>query len=172
MLDLNSDNTQKLNSAKGIAYLYLNMKNWDEARKYYQMASDFDPSDSEPYYSMGVIDWTQSYQRRREERARLGMRPDEHSSSRMPEQKKVCEDLQAKNWSMVEDGISKFDQAIQLRPDYDDAMAYMNLMHRERADLECDDPAARSRDLTTADEWVDKAVAVKKAKAQKAQGSR
>ena len=100
------------------------------------------------------------------------LRTEDSFCSRAPEQKKVCEDLQAKNWSMVEDGISKFDQAIQLRPDYDDAMAYMNLMHRERADLECDDPAARSRDLTTANEWVDKAVAVKKAKAQKAQGAR
>lgn len=49
-------------------------------------------------------------------------------------------------------------------------MAYMNLMYRERADLECDDLAARSRDLKTADEWVDKTLAVKKAKAEKTNG--
>ncbi|MGC2450465.1 MAG: hypothetical protein WA477_22635, partial [Candidatus Sulfotelmatobacter sp.] len=58
---------------------------------------------------------------------------------------------------------------IELRPDYDDAMAYMNLMYRERADLECDDLVARANDLRTADEWVDKTLAVKKAKARKAQ---
>lgn len=62
VLDLHSDNPQKLNGAKGIAYLYLNMKNWDEARKYYQMESDLDPNDPEPHYSMGVIDWSQCYQ--------------------------------------------------------------------------------------------------------------
>jgi Flp pilus assembly protein TadD len=53
VLDLNATTDQKVNSAKGIAYVYLNMKNWDEARKYYQMASDLDPNDPENYYSMG-----------------------------------------------------------------------------------------------------------------------
>jgi len=167
VLDLNAKNDQKVNSAKGIAYLHLNMKNWDEARKYYQMASDLDPGDPEPYYSMGVIDWTQCYQPRMEERARLGMQPEQHLSSKNPEQKKVCDELQARNWSAIEDGISKLDKAIQLRPEYDDAMAYMNLMYRERADLECADTAARNRDLKTADDWVDKVMATKKAKAER-----
>jgi hypothetical protein len=54
-----------------------------------------------------------------------------------------------------------------LRPDYDDAMAYLNLMYREKADVECDDPAARAADLKTADEWVDKTMAAKRAKAEK-----
>ena len=44
----------------------------------------------------------------------------------------------------------------------------MNLMYREKADLECDDLAARAEDLKTADEWVDKTLATKKAKAEKA----
>ena len=46
-------------------------------------------------------------------------------------------------------------------------MAYLNLMYRERADVQCDDPAARAADLKTADEWVDKTMATKKAKAEK-----
>jgi hypothetical protein len=45
----------------------------------------------------------------------------------------------------------------------------MNLMYRERADIQCDDPAAREADLKTADDWVDKTMAVKKAKAEKKQ---
>jgi tetratricopeptide (TPR) repeat protein len=166
VLDAEPVGDSKVNSAKGIAYLYLNMQKWDDSRKHYQMASDLDPNDPEPHYSIGVIDWSQCYQRRMEERARLLMRPEEHLSSRKPEQKKVCDELQAKNGSIVEDGINQLDKAIHLRPDYDDAMAYMNLMYRERADLECEDPAARGRDLKTADEWVDKALAAKKAKAQ------
>src|SRR5262249_35490535 len=75
------------------------------------------------------------------------------------------------NWTMVDDGISMLEKAIQLRPDYDDAMAYINLMYRERADLECADAAASSRDLKTADEWVDKAMAAKKAKAARDQAT-
>ena len=167
VLDLNSNREQRVNSCKGIAYLYLNMKRWEDSRKYYQMAADLDPSDPEPNYSIGVIDWSQCYQPRMEARAKLDMRPDQHLSAKIPEQKSVCDELRAKNWSVIEDGIRNLDKAIQLRADYDDAMAYMNLMYRERADLECDDRAARNRDLKAADEWVDKALAAKKAKAEK-----
>jgi len=75
------------------------------------------------------------------------------------------------NTGNVQEGIDNLNKALKLRPDYDDAMAYMNLMYRERADIECDDPAARSADLKTADEWVDKTMATKKAKAEKQPGA-
>jgi hypothetical protein len=68
---------------------------------------------------------------------------------------------------MIEEGMDNLNKAIELRPDYDDAMAYVNLMYRERADLECDDPAARARDLKSADSWVDKTLLAKKLKAEK-----
>ena len=42
-------------------------------------------------------------------------------------------------------------KAIELKPDYDDAMAYMNLMYRERADIQCGDPKANASDLKSAD---------------------
>jgi len=168
VIDMNPSRDQKVNSAKGIAYLFLNEKKWDDAKKYYRMASDLDPNDPEPYYSVGVIDWTACYQPRMEERAKLGMKPEEHLSSKNKDQKKVCEDLKAKNGPAIQEGIDSLNKAIQLRPDYDDAMAYMNLMYRERADVECDDDAARAEDLKTADHWVDETMRVKKAKAEKA----
>src|SRR5580698_6833314 len=43
----------KVNSAKGMAYLYLNMKKFEEAKHYYQRASGLDSNDPEPYYSIG-----------------------------------------------------------------------------------------------------------------------
>jgi tetratricopeptide (TPR) repeat protein len=166
VIDTNPPKEQHVNSIKGIAYLYLNMKNFDEAKKYYRMAEETDPNDPEPYYSVGVIDWTQSYQPRMEERAKLGLRPDEPLKD-----KKVCSVLNEKGWAIIQDGLDNLDKALQIRPDYDDAMAYMNLLYREKADLECDDPSARSSDLRTADDWVDKTLAVKKAKADKQPGA-
>ncbi len=170
VLDSTPAREQKVNSAKGIAYLYLNMKKFDEAKKYYRMASDVDPNDPEPYYSVGVIDWTASYQPRMEERAKLGMKPEENLNPKNKDQKKICEELKQKNMPAISEGIDSLNKAIQLRPDYDDAMAYMNLMYREKADVECDDLAARAEDLKTADSWVDKTLATKKAKAEKQPG--
>src|SRR5580692_10586529 len=168
VIDMNPSRDQKVNSAKGIAYLYLNEKKWDDAKKYYRMASDLDPNDPEPYYSVGVIDWTAAYQPRMEKRAVLGMKSEEHLSAKNKDQKKVCEDLKTQNGPSIQEGIDTLNKAIQLRPDYDDAMAYMNLMYRERADVECDDEAARAEDLKTADGWVDKAMQAKQARAAKA----
>jgi tetratricopeptide (TPR) repeat protein len=157
---------KNVNSVKGIAYLYLQQKKFDQAKEYYRKASENDPNDPEPYYSVAVIDWTQTYQPRMEERAKLGLKPEEPLKD-----KKVCASLKDKNWPVIQDGIDALNKALQLRPDYDDAMAYLNLLYRERADVECEDPAARAADLKTADEWVDKTMATKKAKAEKQPGA-
>ncbi len=151
-----------IGSIKGIAYLYLQMKKFEQAKEYYKKAAAADPNDPETYYSVAVIDWTEAYQPRMEERAKLGLKPTDPLKD-----KKVCDMLQEKNSAAVEDGIQMLQKALQLRPDYDDAMAYLNLLYRERADYECDSDASKA-DLKTADEWVDKTMATKKAKAEKA----
>jgi tetratricopeptide (TPR) repeat protein len=162
---------KSVNSVKGIAYLYLQMKKFDKAKEYYRKATELDPHDPEPYYSVAVIDWTQTYQPRMEERAKLGLKPDQSLNPKDKDQKKACAELKEKNAANIQEGIDNLTKALQLRPDYDDAMAYMNLMYRERADVECDDLSARAADLKTADEWVDKTMATKKAKAEKQPGA-
>jgi tetratricopeptide (TPR) repeat protein len=159
---------KNINSIKGIAYLYLQMKKWDLAKEFYKKASEADPNDPEPYYSVAVIDWTQTYQPRQEERAKLGMKPEDSLPAK---DKKVCAMMKEKNSANIQEGLDNLAKAIQLRENYDDAMAYMNLMYRERADVQCDDPAAHTADLKTADDWVDKTMAAKKAKAEKQTGA-
>ena len=56
----------------------------------------------------------------------------------------------------------------QLKENYDDAMAYINLLYRRKAENECGNEDARKADIATADEWVQKAMAARKAKPIKA----
>jgi len=155
-------NPKQTNAIKSLAGLYLQMKRFDDAKTYYFRLLGLEPEDAESYYSVGVIDWTQTFQPRQEERAKLKLKPEEPLKN-----KEVCERLRATNSTDVAEGIANLSRAITLRPDYDDAMAYLNLMYREKADLECDDPIAREKDLQTADDWVDKTLAVKKVRAEK-----
>jgi tetratricopeptide (TPR) repeat protein len=157
---------KNVNSIKGIAYLYLQMKKFEDAKDYYRRAITLDTNDPEAYYSVGVIDWTQAYQPRMEERAKLGLRPDEPLKD-----KKLCAKLRNDSESVIQDGLDNLNKALQLRQDYDDAMAYLNLLYREKADRECDVPEQRAADLKTADDWVDKTMAAKKAKAEKQTGA-
>lgn len=160
--DKGNKNTLVLGT-KGLASIYYNMKNFEEAKQYHQKAIELDPNDPENYYSVAVIDWTQSYVPRMQLRAELGLKLTDPIKD-----KKECGKLREKNMAGVEEGIAMLQKAIDIRKDYDDAMAYLNLMYRERADIQCEDAAARDADLKLADEMVDKTMAIKRMKAEKA----
>lgn len=169
-------NPGDIGSLKGIASLYFNMASGatkpEDKLKYLDQAKDFhsqviksDPSDPEAYYSVAVIDWTEAYKRRMDAKTGASIKADEPIKD-----KKLCAELQGKNQQAVQEGIDDLNKALELRKDYDDAMAYLNLLFREKADLECGDPDARKQDLATADDWVKKTMETKKAKAEKQQG--
>lgn len=153
-----------IHSMKGIASLYFGLKKFDEAKEFHHKVLAADPNDPETYYSIAVIDWSQTYVPRQEKRAGLGLKPDEPLKD-----KKVCAEVREANQAKVEEGIEMLKKAIGLRPDYEDAMAYLNLLYREKADIQCDDDAARAELLRLADDMVAKTMAVKKAKAEAAE---
>jgi hypothetical protein len=99
----------------------------------------------------------------------LGLKPNENLNPKQKDQKKICDELKEKNSAAIQEGMDALSKAIQLRPDYDDAMAYLNLIYREHADISCDDLSTREQDLKTADSWVDKAMQAKQARAAKAE---
>lgn len=64
---------------------------------------------------------------------------------------------------VVDEGITDLQKAITLRPDYDDAMAYLNLLYRQKADMESS-ADARDADIKLADDLVEKVKAIKQKK--------
>lgn len=154
-----------MTAVKGIAYLKMQLKHFDEARAEYKRAIEIDPNDPEAYYSVGVVDWTMAYSETMAEKIKLGMKMDDVMT-----QSPGCKDLRAAQMENIEDGIAVLARAIELRKDYDDAMAYTNLLFRLRADLECGDAAAHKADITKANQWADEAMAARKRRAEKTQG--
>jgi tetratricopeptide (TPR) repeat protein len=63
----------------------------------------------------------------------------------------------------VNEAMKYLQQAVNINPNYDDAMQYLNLNYRRKADLECGDDAARKADLAQADQWVQRAIGARKA---------
>lgn len=64
---------------------------------------------------------------------------------------------------VIEDGIANLEKALAIDPDYDDAMAYMNLLIRERGDL-LDTQEEYDRAVAKANEWVQKCLETKRKK--------
>jgi tetratricopeptide (TPR) repeat protein len=161
MTVLNSDpkNTVALAS---IASLYLNQKNWPEARQWYEKLTAVDPNNADAYYSLGFIAWSEWYPAYGTARANLGMKQEDPGPIK---DKKVRDELRAKYQPVIDDGLKALDRCLQINPDYDDAMAYENLLTREKADL-VDSKDEYEKQIKVADAWVDKALATKKKKAE------
>jgi tetratricopeptide (TPR) repeat protein len=156
-----------INSLKGIAFLYMNMKEFDKAREYYGRAAQVDPNDPELYYSLGVIAWTQAYKDAADAKSAAGMRVDDVLKGKQDQ--KLCELLRAKDGVVIDEGMKYLEKAIDKRKDYDAAMAYLNLLYRRKAnDLSCDDPAASAEYVKIANDWSDRAMAARKKKTDEA----
>lgn len=149
--------------AQGVTDLEKKFQRLDDAKGWYQKLVVADPQNKEAYYSLGVIDWAESYPVRMSARVKLGMKPEDPGPVK---DKKVKEELRGKNLPKIEDGIKNLQKAIEIDPNYDDAMAYLNLTYRERADL-ADSPEEFKKDSEIADSWVQKSLDTKKMKAQK-----
>ncbi len=158
-----NNKTNSVQSLKGIASIYFNMNKMQDAKQYQQKVLELDPNDPEAYYSVGVINWTLAYKNSKESHAAVGQSSPEEAFR----EKSDCLALKQKNGDLVNEGIDNLSKAITVRQDYDDAMAYLNLLYRRKADIECDDPGARKSDLNTADDWSTKTMATKKARAEK-----
>ncbi|MGH9647657.1 MAG: hypothetical protein ACRD4E_12675 [Bryobacteraceae bacterium] len=152
-------------AAKGLGNFYLKMGRFDDAKQVYANSKSFNPGDPEPHYWIAVIDWTEASQFRQAEQAKLGMKPNEILAVKNIE---ICGKVSDANWSNIDDGIHQLETALDLSPELDEAMSYMALLYRERAEVRCNDPSLRAADLKSAGEWTQKAAAVKKLNAARA----
>ena len=62
---------------------------------------------------------------------------------------------------LIDEGLEALTKAIEIDPDYDAAMAYVNLLYREKADFAESNDEADSM-LAQADEWVQRALETRK----------
>jgi len=150
--------------AQGQPDLDAKLKKLDEAREWYSKLTTVDPTNKEAFYSLGVIVWAKWYPRLMEARSKLGMRPEDPGPLK---DKKLREELKTQWITTIDDGVKSLEKALDIDKEYDDAMAYMNLLIRERADL-ADSPEQYKKDIEAADGWVQKALETKKIKASRA----
>jgi len=155
------DDPDDKSAVKGIAFLNLQLKRLDEARNSYAHAAKIDPSDPESFYSIGVIDWSIVYRDVMETKTKLKLNADQPIFS-----SHECLYLRAVHLQDVENGIMVLTHAIDLRKNYSDAMAYLNLLYRMRAELECGDQTAYAADLRKASQWTDLAMGTRKKNAE------
>jgi tetratricopeptide (TPR) repeat protein len=137
---------------------------YDEAAKWQHRRIEADPQEKEAYYSLGVIAYAKWIPALMTARSNLRMKIEDPGPLK---DKKVREELKAQYGGIVDDGIQNLQKALEIDPEYDSAMAYLNLLIRERADL-LDSPDAYKQQIDIADGWLQKVMDTKKIKTERA----
>jgi tetratricopeptide (TPR) repeat protein len=141
-------------------------KKFEDSKQYDEKHIALKPQDAAPYYSIGVIDWAEAYRGNTEMRA-------DYNKAHINKQVKdtdplppdVRKDYADKYGALVDDGITNLKKAIELKPDYDDAMTYLNLLYRRKADM-VESTTERDQLTKEADDLLDKVKEIKQKRAE------
>lgn len=173
--DVLQKDPNNLTAIDGIGSLLYNMAGtpydpakFEESKSYHEKHIAIKPDDPEPYYWIGVIDWVMANRVNLELRAAYNK---DHSTKQVKETEPLPASVRGEYTSkvapLVDEGISSLNKALQLRPDYDDAMAYLSLLLRRKADM-AESAEERDKLQEQADELLDKVKEIKQKRASQA----
>ena len=150
-----------LGALRQIASVQRNIKQYDQAKATELKILGIDANDAEANYIVAWIDWNVAYKNATTILAAAGMTDDGKGNAK--KSKDVCAKLIAANTTLLTEAMQYLQKAIDINPNYDDAMTYMTLSYVRKADLECGNDDARKDDLAKADGWMQKALGARKA---------
>jgi tetratricopeptide (TPR) repeat protein len=132
------ENPKDVKAMQSLAQMYFKKGDVDHALQWLHRRLDAETSPeakAEVYYFIGVQAWDRSYNFPdipAEERARI-----------------------------VDEGLDALNKALQIKPDYFEALSYVNLLYREKAKLESD-PAKKQEYVDTANKYLQQALDLRK----------
>ncbi len=133
----------------------------EEAKKWNERRIEVDPKDAEAYYYLGVIDWAQAFTPLQTERVNEHMKADDPGPIK---DAKVRDQLKTKYEKLIESGIDNLKKCLSIDKENEDAMSYLNLLLRKKADLE-DSPEESKADIAQAEDWSNKSLDMRRIKA-------
>ncbi len=154
-------NPNDVDAWRQIASIDRNVMNFDKSRQDELKVIQLDPKDSEANYSVGVVDWQRADKNATDLLKANKLTDDRLGNAKLPP--KVCSQLSSENTPLLDTAQQFLNKAVDLNPTYDDAMQYLNLLWRSKAEIECGNDAARKDDIAKADDWVHRAMGAAKA---------
>ena len=126
---------------QSLAMLYFKKGDFENGVKWLKQRLTVEGTNPEVYYLIGVQAWDRSYNF-----------PDVDPAERA---------------RIIEEGLSALNKAIELKPDYFEAVSYINLLYREKAKVETD-PVKKQEYIDTANKYLQQALEMRKAAQEKA----
>lgn len=165
--DILKDDPNNLGAIDGIGSILYSMgaspfneKTLDDSKQYHLRHIQIKPDDPEPYYWIAVIDWDIAFRHNNEMRDEYNKTAKKTIRETDPMPPKLAAQYAQKYSSLIAEGMDYAQKAIDRRQQYDDAMAYLSLLDRRKADTEAS-PQAQEADNKAADDLVHKVQVIK-----------
>jgi tetratricopeptide (TPR) repeat protein len=122
-----------------VASLYAKVGDFPNALKFYEMRANAEPAAKEGWYTIGVLCWDRSYNR-----AMLMSGPEREQ--------------------VIATGLQGLERALELDPNYFEALSYINLMYREKEKYlsSVGQPEEARQAYLKAEEYMQRALAVRR----------
>lgn len=120
-----------------VAMLYAKKGDFENSMVWQRKRLELEPENPEVYYTMGVTAWDKSY-------------------NTVPEAMPADQ-----RRAIIDQGLKDLEKALELKPDYFEAMFYVGLLYREFPKIETA-PAKKAEWTAKADEWQKKGLEVRK----------
>jgi hypothetical protein len=125
--------------------------------------ADIESRDAEAQYTVGVMIYNRLFQKGGADKAAYDPRPDPNADPKAPPKTPppfTMGDLMGAERVRVADlGIQYMNRALEIRPNYREAMGFMSLLYRQKAFGFLDKPVEWELWVNTAEEWRGKANA-------------
>jgi tetratricopeptide (TPR) repeat protein len=153
---------ENLESVTGLIQVYSRWPNhMSDALEWHRRKLQLRPKDPEAYYSAGVYIWQQLFARGGgPEMAAFDPRPDpdKRKQVKVPPASAPSDLVGQQRVDLADEGLGLLENARELRQRYPEAMAYANLLYRQRSFAYFHDPEEWQRCVDKAAEWRNKAV--------------
>ena len=134
-----------INAMLSIASLYYQLKKYDESKEWCRKIQEVDPQNAEALYRIAVINFDDSLKK-------TGLQGENVEFLNAEEKTHTLAD--------IDEGLQVLEKALQIKPDYFDAMEYQNLLWREKAKFEKDEKA-KNELIRQADMVAQKSLALR-----------
>ena len=140
---------------------------YQESKTYHLKHISLSPADAEPYYWVGVINWTLAYRANTELRQIYNvenLRRQIKDPDPLPEALRV--QFAEQYGAVVDEALQMLEKAVQARPNYADAISYQSLVLRQKADQS--DSTTRAALEKQADDLLEQSRVIKQRQAEEA----
>lgn len=135
-----------------------------QAFAWYKKKAELKSNDAEAQYAVGVYIWQQLFSKGGgADKAAFDPRPDPEAkkdSKKVPPGNVAGDIIGKERSELADQGIRFLERAVELRPKYQEAMTYLNLLYRQKSYAYFEEPEAWQKCIDKAVEWRDKGLAL------------